>query len=101
MTIHQKIKAIFQSVLGTTFHELRYLRPFFRTLKLQDILQQPAIFLNRPRAFLDVGIEEAIPVLPALFCSPKDLVNGRIFFIKFFGDQLPVKLRVLSYDVAK
>lgn len=101
LTIHQKIEAIFQSVLSTTFHELRNLRPFFRTLKLQDILQQPTVFLNSPRAFLNVRIKEAIPVLSALFSSPKYFVIGGVFFIKFFRDQLPVNLRVLSYDVTK
>jgi hypothetical protein len=74
LTVHQQVEPVFERVLSTSVHKFRYLRPFFRTFKLQDILEQPTVFLERPGSLLDVGVEKTVPMFTALFWCSKNFV---------------------------
>ena len=101
LTTYKKIIPIFQCVLSTTIHKFRYLRPFFWTLKLQNVFKKPSVFLDSPGAFLDIRVQEAVPMLAALFRSPKDFVFTWISLIKSLCNQFPVNFREASNEVRK
>ena len=50
---------------------------------------------------MNTGVQEAIPVLPALFRCPKDLDVRRILLIEFLCYGFPVNLGVIGDEVSE
>ena len=50
---------------------------------------------------MDTGVQEAIPVLSALFGGPEDLETGRVFLVELLSYQLPVNLGIVFDEVSK
>ena len=77
----EKVEPVFKCVFCPASHELGDFRPLLRTLKFQDILQQSAVLLRRPGSLMDVRVEEAVPMFPALLWCPKNFIPGGVSLI--------------------
>jgi hypothetical protein len=97
----EEVEPIFKGVLGPALHELGDLRPLLGAFEVEDVLEESAVLLQRPRALLDGGIEEAVPVLTTLLGSAEDLVLVGVCLIEAFGDEFPVGLLIAGDGVSE
>ena len=64
--------------------------PLFDSFVVDNFADKIEILFFGPGSLPDGGVEEARPVLPALFGAPVDFVWVVMEEVEFFGDLLPV-----------
>jgi hypothetical protein len=81
---------VLQCVFSAPIEVLHDLGPLLRSFVLLDALQQLDVLLWLPGALLEVGIEVAVPVFPALLGVSKYFVVPVVEKVKSLGDKFPI-----------
>lgn len=70
--------SIFECVFCSSLEGVNYFRPLLLAIVVSDQLQQLDVLVKLPGSFFEVGVEVAVPVLPALLGTSENLLGKRV-----------------------
>jgi hypothetical protein len=90
LLVDQKSVSVFEGVFSSAFEMVDDFGPFLLSIVVVDEGKQLDVFFDLPGSLFNLGIQVAVPVFSALFCTPEDFLLALIDLVLLFSNEFPV-----------